>query len=210
MTTVLIAHRWSGSPKADWYPWLKHELEKEGVHVIIPSMPDAHHPQIVPWVTTLQEALPEPDAKTYMIGHSIGCQALLRYIETLPPNPDIGGLLLVAPWTKLKENSYESDADVEIARPWIETPINWKKVFARAQNTRAIFSTNDPFVDYEKESHFFRQKLNADILIEENKGHFTSHDQIVEFPGIFSLIQKWGIVPEEPRVKNRPDSISDE
>ncbi|MEK6902876.1 MAG: alpha/beta hydrolase [archaeon] len=210
MTTLLLAHRWSGSPDADWYPWLKRQLEAEGVRVLIPKMPDVHHPKIESWVSTLQETLPTPNEKTYLIGHSIGCQAVLRYIETLPANPTVGGLLLIAPWTKLKNQEEETPEERAIAKPWMETPINWKKIFARATNTRAIFSTDDPYVDYVSESNNFRQKLNANILIEENMGHFTSHDGINELKIARDIIQEWGIFPEKGFAGKKKNSISDE
>ncbi|MCX6715781.1 MAG: NYN domain-containing protein, partial [Candidatus Taylorbacteria bacterium] len=91
---VVIVHRWSGGPNDDWRPWLKNELEKNGCEVFVPEMPDTEAPIIEKWVNCLSKIVGVPDSNTYFIGHSIGCQAILRYLETV--NTLVGGAIFVA------------------------------------------------------------------------------------------------------------------
>src|SRR3989338_3630464 len=86
---VYIIHRWDGSPSLDWYPWLKEELEKKSFEVFVPKMPEPNHPKIAK----------NPDEDTYFVGHSIGCQTILRYLEKI--NKKVGGAVLVAGWLVL-------------------------------------------------------------------------------------------------------------
>ena len=96
MKRVIIIHRWSGGPDDDWRPWLKIELEQRGYEVANPEMPDTDTPVIKKWVDKLREVVGTPDADMYFIGHSIGCQAILRYLETI--DTPVGGAVFVAGW----------------------------------------------------------------------------------------------------------------
>lgn len=95
MNRAFIIHGWDDSPAGSWFPWLKKELEKRSVDVHVPIMPDPHHPQIETWVATLAEAVGQPDEQTYLIGHSVGCQTIIRYLSGLANGEKIGGAVLV-------------------------------------------------------------------------------------------------------------------
>ena len=86
---VVIIHRWSGGPKDDWRPWLKSALEEIGCEVVVPDMPDTEIPVIEKWVAKFVDVVGIPDRHTYFVGHSIGCQAILRYLETI--HEPVGG-----------------------------------------------------------------------------------------------------------------------
>ena len=59
------------------------------------------------WVAEITKIVEAPDKDTYFIGHSIGCQAILRYLEKI--NSPVGGALFVAGWFFL-ENIKGTDA----------------------------------------------------------------------------------------------------
>ncbi|MEK7108482.1 MAG: alpha/beta fold hydrolase, partial [Patescibacteria group bacterium] len=96
---AIIVHGWSGNPQEGWFPWLEKEITTAGLEVSVPAMPDADHPKIEPWVQTLVDTIGTPDANTILIGHSIGAQTILRYLETV--STPIGGAVFVAPWLTL-------------------------------------------------------------------------------------------------------------
>ena len=56
-------------PKADWYPWIKKELEKNDITVEILKMPNPGEPSIEAWVPFLEKNVKNVDADTYLIGH---------------------------------------------------------------------------------------------------------------------------------------------
>ena len=80
MKTVIMVHGWDGSPDACWFPWMKKELEERDFKIIVPAMPDPEHPDIDKWVNALAD-LPKPDEDFIFVGHSIGCQAIMRFLQ---------------------------------------------------------------------------------------------------------------------------------
>ena len=79
---VFIIHGWDGYPGEGWFPWLKRELEANGFEVIVPQMPQAsEEPRINNWVPELRKLLIIRMNNTYFIGHSMGCQAIARYLR---------------------------------------------------------------------------------------------------------------------------------
>ncbi len=176
---VIIVHRWDGSPSEGWYPWMKERLQADGCAVRVLKMPNPKKPTIRDWVATLQEAVKKPNGRTFLVGHSIGCQTIMRYLETLSKGEAVGGALFVAPWFTLK--GLETNEDRRIARPWIETPIDTKDVASHVRSVFALFSNNDPYVPVANVAQF-EARLNAWTRTEKNAGHFSGEDGTDQLP----------------------------
>ena len=176
---VFIIHGWEGYPENCWFPWLKTELEARGFSVIIPSMPNSEAPEMKSWVNHLKNTVGEADENTYFVGHSIGCQTILRYIEQLPQESKIGGVICVAGFFRLLY--LETEEEKEIAKPWLETKIDCEKIKKHTDKIVAIFSNNDPDVDL-GDKELFKKYLNATTFVEHNKGHFDDDAEIKELP----------------------------
>ncbi len=185
MKRVFIIHGWEGYPEDGWYPWLKKELEKNGFEVFVPAMPNTDEPKIDEWVDSLSNLVGKPDENTYFVGHSIGCQTILRYLEKLE-NKKIGGVVCVAGWFILSD--LETEEEKIIGKPWIETPIDFNKVIMTTNNFVAIFSDDDPVVPLKENEKIFNEKLNAKIIIERNRGHFSEGDGVTELPVVLDSI----------------------
>ena len=181
---VFIIHGWGGNPEEGWLPWIKNELEKKGFFVEIPTMPNTDEPTIKEWVPHLQNSVGKSDKNTYFIGHSIGCQTIMRYFETLTDGEHTGGAIFVAGWFHLIN---QTDEEKEIAKPWLETPIYFEKIKKHAESFKAIFSDNDPFVPIE-DAALFEKNLSAKIIVEHDKGHFSGSDEIKELPSALTAI----------------------
>ena|SRR3989344_2294114 len=184
---VFIVHGWDGYPEEGWFPWLKKELKKRNFKVFVPSMPNPDEPTIDAWIQFLKKQVGNPDKETFFVGHSIGCQAILRYLKSLPQEKRVGGTIFVAGWIHLLPEAREEKGAEEIAKPWLETPILWNKIIKHTNNFVAIFSDNDPFVPKE-DSKIFKEKLNARIILETDKGHFSGSDNINEFPTVLNSL----------------------
>ena len=78
---VFIIHGWDGYPDEGWFPWLRKELELVGFEIVILSMPNPVAPEIGSWVKCLKDGVGEINENTFFVGHSIGCQTIIRYLE---------------------------------------------------------------------------------------------------------------------------------
>ncbi|MCL5442274.1 MAG: alpha/beta hydrolase [Candidatus Marsarchaeota archaeon] len=171
---VFIIHRWDGSPHTDWYKWLANALKEKGFEAFVPKMPDPAKPAIGAWVDAISQSSRYIDESTYMVGHSIGCQAILRFLQG-SQSGRIKGMLLIAPWLHLKDAALGTESDRITAKPWLETPIDFGAIKGKVGSTRIIMAKEDPYVPVE-DSKIFRAGLDAKVNIMPLKVHFTEDD----------------------------------
>lgn len=192
MKRVVLVHGWGGSPEGDWLPWVKQELESRGYEVVAPEMPNTDEPEIESWVDRLKKVTGKANENTLLVAHSIGCQATLRYLETLSGEQKFAGVIFVAPWMELDENTIKEEGEEvrNIAKPWMETPIDFEKAKRFVEKFVAIFSDNDPYVPLEQEL-LFKELLSAQTEIVRNAGHFTTGDGFEQFPNLISRIEEF-------------------
>mgnify|MGYP001613421477 CR=1 FL=1 len=148
-------------------------------------MPETETPVIEKWVSRLAQVVGEPDADTYFIGHSMGCQAILRYLETL--NQPVGGTIFVAGWSNLE--NLEDEETKLVAKPWIETPVNVTKVKQVLSRSTLFISDNDPYGAFEENKNKFA-KLGSKIVVIPGAGHFTTDDGYIKFPELLQEVEK--------------------
>lgn len=189
MKKVIIVHGWGGNPSGDWFPWLKKELEVKSIEVIIPKMPDTLHPMIDSWVPALADAAGDVNEDTIFVGHSIGCQTIFRFVEKLPENTRIGGIILVAAWLHLSDETWDEEYTKGIAKPWLETPIDFEKIKKHSKNIICIQSEDDPYVPV-ADAEILEEKLSAKIIFLKNAGHIAAEDGVAELPEIVEEVKK--------------------
>jgi len=178
---VYIIHGWDGYPEEGWFPWLKKELESKGFIVTVPLLPNNEEPRIKNWIPALQQIVNNPDEQTYFIGHSMGCQAIIRYLETLPENNKVGGAIFVAGFFKSLSNLEDEEVVRDVANEWLKTPINLQKAKKHLNKSIAIFSDDDPYVPLDNQDEF-KNILNSKIIIEHKKKHFSGSTGTIELP----------------------------
>ncbi len=188
MKKAIIVHGWDGHPKEGWFPWLKNQLEKKGFTVNIPQLPQPEKPRIDKWIPFLIKSFPNPDKNTYFVSHSMGCQAIARYLEKLPKNIKVGGVIFVAGFFK-KLTGLEDDPDVqETGKHWLDANINFEKIKSHLKKSIAIFSDDDPYVPLDNQ-YDFKNKLRSKIIIEHKKGHFSADlDNATKVPIVLESI----------------------
>jgi predicted alpha/beta hydrolase family esterase len=178
MKRAYLIHGWGGNGSGGWFDWLKQELPKRGFSVESFNMPNTDFPKIEEWVGYLEKKIPleDIDEETYFVGHSVGCQTIIRFLEKLHKNKRVGGCVFVAGWFDLINLEPE---EIEIAHPWINSEIHFERVLEHCSNFLAIFSTNDPYVHLD-EAEKFRKELGAKIIIKKNMEHFNNVLEISE------------------------------
>ena len=94
MKTIYLIHGWGVTPEEEpWFSWFKEIGEEKGWKVVMPEMPDTDNPTIDAWVEKLAHTIIESE-NVYLVGHSIGAQTIMRYIEKYP-NKKVAGLSLI-------------------------------------------------------------------------------------------------------------------
>ncbi len=182
MKRIFIIHGWAGSPIGDWIAWAKQAFEAKGFEVVAPEMPDTLHPNIDAWVSHLRDLVGKPDSNTFFVGHSIGCQTILRYLETI--STQVGGAVFVAGWFGL-ENLENAEVE-EVAKPWLTVPINLEKVRAVLPKSVLLISSNDDYGAYELNVKKFTE-LGSKIVVLQDAGHITGGDGFIELPQLIEV-----------------------
>ncbi|MEK7646265.1 MAG: alpha/beta hydrolase [Patescibacteria group bacterium] len=188
---LFIVHRWGGSATEPMIAWLGEEGRKLGFETTVLEMPNSHSPTVDAWVNHLESVVMYPDENTFFIGHSIGCQAIFRYIQA-PEITDVGGVVCIAPWLTLAK--LETEEDKDIARPWLENPINFAQIKKVLKKATLIFSDNDTEVSLAENRDLFAAKLDAQVIVESGKGHFTESDGVKELPVAIEELKKMALI----------------
>jgi len=168
-----LIHGWGGTPDEGWFPWFVHQLRSNGFKVYAPKMP---HDDIVNAMDSLhfmQKMIGIPNIRTFLIGHSIGVAAVMRYIESLPDDAKIGGIVLVSGGVE--------PTQFDELKSFYETPLPYEKVRNIAKHIVVIHGTNDPFVPF-KNAEILKEKLNARLIPIENGLHLNGEAGITELP----------------------------
>ncbi len=170
--SLTIIPRWAGNSSSDFYPWLTAQLrEQPGLFDSVRAldMPDPKQPTVAAWGAALSSALgPAPAEGTVLLGHSVGCQAVLRYLATLPAEKTVDGVLLVAGW-------WSVDAPWDSLRPWMDTPLDLGRVRAAARRFVVLLSDNDPFTsDHRENGRLWRERLGAEVVLVPGAKHFNA------------------------------------
>jgi len=185
MNRTIIVHCWDGYPEYCWYQSTKKDLENRGFFVTIPSFPDTANPNLSKWLPVLKEVAAEPDEQLFLIGHSVGCITILRYLELLKPEQKIGGIVLVAGFT--------DDLGMKELSNFFTTNIDFPYIKSKVSHVTAIHSDNDPYVSL-KYGDIFKEKLDADLIVKHDFKHFSgevdNEESCIELPDVAEAIEK--------------------
>ena len=183
---VLIVPRWGAREQDDWYPWLQAELAGSNTFapVVVGDMPDPDEPTIAGWRARLAELAGSDAAAlaaTVLVGHSVGCRAVLHFLAGLPDSIRVGGTLCVAGW-------WSVDEPWESIRPWIEDSLDLRRVRASCGELRVLLSDDDPFTaDAAANGRLWRVRLGAAVEIVPGAGHFNRPEE----PRVLAELLRW-------------------
>lgn len=177
---AFLVHGWEGRPDGNWFPWLKMELVARGFEVNAPQMPNAAHPKVKEWLEFLNGYAGKPDMNTYFVGHSLGCIAIARYLETLPAKTCIGGAVFVA--------GFSGRLNIPEIAEFYSIPFDAQAAKKHCVKFAMIFSDNDPCVPMEKSLEFAKD-LGAKTILERGKKHFS--DGLASLPSGLNALLKF-------------------
>jgi len=181
---IILIHGWEGSPRGNWFPWLANELEKLGHQVCAPQMPNANHPKMAEWIEYLKKIIGPADENVFLVGHSLGVIAILRYLESLKDDKIVGGAVLVSGFA---ENVPVGIGELD---NFFETPLDYDKIKGSAKHFIVINSDDDPYVPLEN-GKILQDNLDAEFTMITEGGHLMARDGFREFPFLLEQIERF-------------------
>ena len=176
MKNVIIIHGTGSNSQSYWHPYIKQELEKKGVKVSIPELPNSSYPDvnvIVPYILDTQCF----DENTILIGHSSGCPLILSILELIDSR--VKKVILVAGFMDTLNS------------PALKESYDFKKIKENCEEFIFINSVNDPWGCDDTQGRRMFNKLGGTLII-NNEGHMGSgkfNQEYREFSLLLKLIE---------------------
>ena len=184
MKKVFIIHGFKGEPNGGWRPWLMGELAKKDIYACALPMPAPEKPEKEGWIETIKKAVGIPNEEIFLVGHSLGAPAVLRYLETLNKNQKIGGAVLVSgPAFELKKAGYEK------VNEFLNTPFNFEHIKNVCKNFTIIHGDNDKSVPF-SDAEYLSKNLSCNLVSIPNGGHLGGHDGFYKLPQLLESLEK--------------------
>lgn len=174
---IFIPGNGGGTPHDNWFPYLKEELEKLGIHVIAEQFPDSNLARAAYWLPFLKEL--NADENTILIGHSSGAVASMRYAER---NRLLGSVLVGTCHTDL-------GMETEKISGYYDAPWDWDAIKKNQKWIIQFASSDDPWIPIE-EARFVHQRLNTDYYEYKDQGHFGGDYYRPTFPEALAAIKR--------------------
>jgi len=162
-----------------WQKWLYDQLNERSIDVDLPILPEFDNPVQEDWLKELEKFKPFDD-DTILVGHSLGCAAILRLLERLDGNQKVGKVILVSGWIG-KTPKYPELND------FYQTDFNWKRIKERALKIIAVVSDNDTYHPFEN-TEKLAKLLGASLILKPNKEHINVKSGYGPFPEMLDLV----------------------
>ena len=164
MKKVFIVHGFEGSPNGGWRPWLMAELEKQDVYACALAMPKPEKPVCAEWVEEISRAVGKnPRDDIYLVGHSLGVPAILRFLEQTEAKNIRGSVLVSGLIEEIK---------LGLLKQFFTNPFDFQSIKTKCPQFTVIHGTNDHIV-LSRQAEILSQKLNARLIWVENGGHLN-------------------------------------
>ena len=187
MKNVLILHGTQATSKSNWFSWLANELKKKGFKTWLPDLPNPNLPslkEINKFIFSNKDW--EFNADSIIVGHSSGAIAILSILSELPENVVLDKCILVSYFTKDSVGG-----KWELNRRFFDYDFDFAKIKKHARKFIIVHSDNDPYGPLEDVKDL-AQKLNAQLIIKKDQGHFNLEkgEEYRQFPFLLELIRE--------------------
>ncbi len=128
-----------------------------------------------------------------LVGHSVGCQAVLHYLQSLPLGMHVASTVCVAGWWTVDEpwGSIE---------PWIHCGHDDGRIAAAAGTIHVLLSDNDPFTaDSVANAAQWRARLGAQVRLVPGARHFNGAQEAAIYDVLRAVAMETGrrvVVPD--------------
>lgn len=176
MANIFIIHGVASTPKDNWFPWLKKELNKQGHTVFIPKFPTPIGQNPKSWFKVLKKHEKKlENNENILVGHSLGVLFGLHLLEKYK----FKSAFMVAGFAEPLGNSFDLKNN-----PFFKK-FDWTKIRQNCPKFYVFQGDNDPYVKIKVAKNLAKNLKNKIILI-KNGGHlskgtggFTKFDRLL-------------------------------
>lgn len=173
MKKVFLIHGFQGSPNGDWRPWLMGELEKRGIYTCALAMPDPNSPVPIEWVKEIARHVESsPRDHIYLVGHSLGVPAILRFLETTKAKNVKGIVLVSGPFFKTTKKKVAE---------FLKKPFDCKVITSKTKSIVVIHGDDDRAVS-SNQGVALAEALNGKLIMIKNGGHLNGSSGWLKLP----------------------------
>ena len=175
---ALLFHGTGSSPQDFWLPWLTGELQKNGIEVWAPQLPQKDMPDLSVWTPWVLERA-KFDSETIIIGHSAGAPLILSLLQKISVTVEKAVLVagFINPIPYMPPN-----------HPMLMQNPDWDKMRRQCRDFVFINSDNDPWGCVVAQGEAMRQKLGGTLVAMTGHGHFGSNIFTEPYP-VFPLLR---------------------
>lgn len=179
-----MVHGLNGSPNGGWRPWLMGELAKKDIYACALPMPTPDKPEKSEWIRTIKDAVRIPSEEIFLVGHSLGVPAILRYLETLGKDQKIGGVVLVSgPVFEIKKAGYEE------VNAFLNGSFDFEHIKNVCKNFIIIHGDNDTSVPF-SDGEYLAKSFSCDLILIPNGGHLNGSAGWRKLPQLLESLEK--------------------
>jgi predicted alpha/beta hydrolase family esterase len=160
---IVIVYGYEGSGPGHWQRWLYGELQKRGVPVSFPELPDPSSPRCDVWVSELRSLVERAPGPVVFVAHSLGCWAVDHFLARWGARK-IHAALLVAP-----PSPYLLFEPVQSFFPPPQSALAWQPI---AHRSLLVGSDNDAYIDA-SELESIGQGLGLSVRVLPGAGHIN-------------------------------------
>ncbi|KPJ85057.1 hypothetical protein AMJ57_04480 [Parcubacteria bacterium SG8_24] len=177
---VTILHGYAETPAKVWLPWIGKKLEKAGVSVLVPELPNPLRPDFKDWLKAVEPAARRWNRSSVVIGHSLGGVLALRALERFTDRK-VRGIITVA-------TPFASTVRVKELLNFFDREIGWWKLSRKADNFTFIQAKNDPVVPYDHALRY-KEALDGKLVLVERGSHFIGRSAEPVWKELRSLLR---------------------
>lgn len=144
-------------------------------------MPAPENPICKEWIDEISRHIERNgEDEIYLVGHSLGTPAVLRYLESSHAKSIYGAVLVSGPSEKNNNRKIDS---------FLDKNFDFEKIKAKCKTFSIIHGDNDPNVPLDN-AKFLYQKLNGELIVVENGVHLNGSAGWFKLPQCLEALNK--------------------
>lgn len=177
--SIYLIHGYLADAESHWFPWLKAELQNKNKNLIVKPLTDSDNPEYQVWKQDIAHVLKNLKMGDSVICHSLGCISTLDVLKDYE-GPKLDMLVLVAGFIEQLKAFPGLDNFIN------QCVIDLEKIRDQFEKIVVFVSSNDVIVEPILTENL-AQQLGAELITEQNAGHFLGSDGYTEFNSLLKV-----------------------